>query len=320
MPTRPDGRCLRHEDYSALLVSEEMTDVIDDHPVNRSQHNLRGRDIADFIRGRTLSAERLFWRELLSGQLDADRMDYLLRDAWHCGVSYGSFDLGRIVDTVTVVDDPRPDAPTGLRVAVSSGGRHAAEGLLLARYFMFQQVYFHHVRKAYDHHAEECLRGALRSAGLGDRLPAGETPESRRRFIELDDWVVFDYCRSNRMNVDSRALLEHKHDRLIYETGEVASPGDIARVDSLCDELMRGGIKAWKDDAAKDWYSTRDREIRIADDRPRGSSSALQASTSRPLSIVSSVVAKLQPSSQRRIFVPDADRKLAQELIERTGA
>ena len=73
-------------------------------------------------------------------------MDYLLRDSLYCGVRYGIYDLDRIIDTVTLYEDPNG----ALRLGIEYGGIHAIEGFILARYFMFTQVYFHSVRRAYD--------------------------------------------------------------------------------------------------------------------------------------------------------------------------
>ncbi len=60
-------------------------------------------DVAALIHGESKGEHALFWRDVVRGQLDADRMDYLLRDSLHAGVSYGKFDLHRLVGTVTAV-------------------------------------------------------------------------------------------------------------------------------------------------------------------------------------------------------------------------
>lgn len=83
---------------------------------------------------------------LTSDLLGADRMDYLLRDSHHAGVTYGHFDLERVLDTITVVID-ESGAP---QLAIEKGGLEAAEGLILARYYMSTQVYYHHVRQILD--------------------------------------------------------------------------------------------------------------------------------------------------------------------------
>ena len=92
----------------------------------------------------------------MSDALGVDRMDYLLRDSHHVGVAYGRFDHYRLIDTMRVLPaSEQSDEPT---LGVESGGIHSAEALLLARYFMFMQVYHHHVRTAYDLHLQQFLQ------------------------------------------------------------------------------------------------------------------------------------------------------------------
>ncbi|MCY9517278.1 HD domain-containing protein [Paenibacillus apiarius] len=76
---------------------------------------------------------------LVSGPLDADRMDYLLRDAYFTGVNYGTFDIDRILRLVR---------PYKERIVVKESGMHAVEHYLLSRYEMYWQVYFHPVTRS----------------------------------------------------------------------------------------------------------------------------------------------------------------------------
>ena len=71
---------------------------------------------------------------MISSQLDADRMDYLLRDAYFTGTSYGHFDLERILRTLRVVDH---------QLVVKESGVHSVEDYIMARYHMYWQVYYH---------------------------------------------------------------------------------------------------------------------------------------------------------------------------------
>lgn len=73
---------------------------------------------------------------LISSQIDADRMDYLQRDAYYTGVSYGHFDMERIL---------RVMRPTKEQVVIKSTGMHAVEDYIMSRYQMYWQVYFHPV-------------------------------------------------------------------------------------------------------------------------------------------------------------------------------
>lgn len=97
--------------------------------------------------------------QLVSSQLDVDRMDYLLRDSLMTGAKYGLYDLEWIINALDI--DEETD-----RIYVSARGVHAVEEYLQARYYMFRQVYFHRTLRS----AEAVLRCALRrSLELVDR-------------------------------------------------------------------------------------------------------------------------------------------------------
>ncbi|PLR78997.1 hypothetical protein CU633_02075 [Bacillus sp. V3-13] len=76
---------------------------------------------------------------LISSQIDADRMDYLQRDAYYTGVSYGHFDMERILRVMR----PRED-----QVVFKQSGMHAVEDYIMSRYQMYWQVYFHPVTRS----------------------------------------------------------------------------------------------------------------------------------------------------------------------------
>ena len=80
-------------------------------------------------------------KEIYTGEIDVDKMDYLLRDSLFTGVHYGRFDHDRLINTLCLIQTPNSE--DGIRtLAVEEGGLHALEALVLARYFMFTQVYF----------------------------------------------------------------------------------------------------------------------------------------------------------------------------------
>ena len=106
---------------------------------------------------------RTFYNDVLASQLDADRFDYLLRDNLMTGSQYGTFDLGWLLQALTI--DPETD-----RLAVTHKGISAVENYLQARYHMYRNVYFHKVVRS----AEGMLRLALQRArrlAVQDRLP-----------------------------------------------------------------------------------------------------------------------------------------------------
>ena len=120
------------------------------------------------------------WRDVITGQMDADRIDYLLRDSLHAGVAYGRFDWRRLIGCLTLV---QPNENGSCCLGVTEGGVHAAESLVLARYLMFTQVYFHKTRVAYDYHLQHAL---------AEMLPNGHFPkpsgEDLNEFVKWDDW------------------------------------------------------------------------------------------------------------------------------------
>lgn len=99
--------------------------------------------VIDLIRGKKSDPETALIKSLLSGPIDVDKMDYLFRDSLHAGVPYGqNFDASRLISSLCINE-------SGDRLAITSKGRTAAELMVVARYVMFSEVYWHHtVRSA----------------------------------------------------------------------------------------------------------------------------------------------------------------------------
>ena len=121
---------------------------------------------------------------MISGQIDADRADYLLRDSLHLGVSYGLYDRSRLIHCLTLGKSETDD----LILAIEEKSWHIAESLVLARYQMFSQVYFHKVRRVYDYHimmATKEILNHLRGKGF---YP---TPDELNEYLAFDDWEIY---------------------------------------------------------------------------------------------------------------------------------
>jgi HD superfamily phosphohydrolase len=157
--------------------------------------------------------------QVISGEIDVDKMDYLLRDSLFCGVRYGSYDLDRLLDTMM----PLQDWETGAWViGVDEGGVHALEALVLARYYMFTQVYFNVTGKALELHLTRWL------ASEGRHWP--DDPES---FLEHDDVTVTAAMRASD-HPHARAVVEREHFPLAFETGEhLSAPDSLAFAELL---------------------------------------------------------------------------------------
>jgi HD superfamily phosphohydrolase len=121
-------------------------------------------------------------RELVSGpNLDADRMDYLLRDAYFTGVAGGTYDAAQLVASLRILEiDGRP------QLGVDGRGVVALESFVLARYMMFATVYFHHTTRAFERVLGDVLRVLWPDPRALDAI--GE-------FLAWDDFRVIDEIR-----------------------------------------------------------------------------------------------------------------------------
>ena len=120
-------------------IHEQITvDIIRTDPGIAEVLNADEREfVIDMIQGKETSDWR---RDIVSSELDADKMDYLLRDSYFAGVKYGEYDLEKLIESCRInVAQPNTS------LAISSEGIYALEQLLLARYHMTQQVYWHKV-------------------------------------------------------------------------------------------------------------------------------------------------------------------------------
>jgi uncharacterized protein len=133
-----------------------------------------GRDaperIVALIRGESQSP----LQGLISGSIDLDKLDYLRRDAFMCGVSYGEIDVDRLVNALTIVRDPATDEP---RVGMVEKGLSALEGLLFAKYQMYRNVYWHHAVRSATAMYKRLVSDALDAGTLDAQTLAGFTDE-----------------------------------------------------------------------------------------------------------------------------------------------
>ena len=111
---------------------------------------------------------------LISGSIDLDKLDYLRRDAFMCGVSYGEIDVDRLINALTLLRDPATGEPT---VGMIEKGLSALESLLFARYQMYRNVYWHHAVRSATAMYKRLVTDALDAGALDARTLAGFTDE-----------------------------------------------------------------------------------------------------------------------------------------------
>jgi HD superfamily phosphohydrolase len=188
------------------------------------------------------SPELAFLSQLVSGEIDADRADYLLRDSLHCGVSYGLYDSDRLVESLVLVEDPDSGR---LQLAFERGGEHTFEAVILARYQMNTQVYFHKIRRVYDHYLAEY------SQLWG--------PENYRNFDDVlahDDVSVMMEIRRDAKSEGprqtwARRIIERRHHRVVHETGDNADHARLQRAKRILKSLeeVYGTVEFFLDDS-----------------------------------------------------------------------
>jgi HD superfamily phosphohydrolase len=171
------------EEIGAPHHEEVARPLITTGPVAEILRGALGADaperIVALVRGASLSP----LQGLISGSLDLDKLDYLRRDAFMCGVPYGEIDVDRLLNAIAVVRDPDTRTPT---IGVAEKALSALESLLFAKYQMYRNVYWHHtVRGATAMYkrvvADAIERGALRAEELAAYGDEGLLSELKRR-------------------------------------------------------------------------------------------------------------------------------------------
>src|SRR6185437_10321613 len=109
---------------------------------------------------------------LISGSLDLDKIEYLKRDAFMCGVPYGEIDVDRLINALTVVHDAGR-----VTIGVLEKGLSALESLLFAKYQMYRNVYWHHAVRSATAMYKRLVDDAIRDGALDDSALSSLTDE-----------------------------------------------------------------------------------------------------------------------------------------------
>ncbi len=153
---KPDRQAV-HEDYSVLLIQTLSEEGLFDASFAQDICSLIHKDVkpSSFLEtlGNQIPGLKHVLKGMISGEVDCDRMDYLLRDSYFCGVAYGQYDLDWLISAMAVVEkDDR------LIVTISENGVRAYEDMLLARYHMIDQVYYHKTKAGFEHYLRQAIR------------------------------------------------------------------------------------------------------------------------------------------------------------------
>ena len=180
---------------------------------------------------------------LISSQIDADRMDYLQRDAYFTGVSYGHFDMERLLRVMR----PRED-----QVVFKSSGMHAVEDYIMSRYQMYWQVYFHPVTRSAEVILTKVLHRAKELYGRG--YPFKREPVhflslfaenvTLEEYIGLDENVVMYYFQEWENEEDEilRDLCSRFVNRRLFKYVEFHPASGMQKIMELTALFKKAGI------------------------------------------------------------------------------
>lgn len=287
-----------------LILSEEMGAIWHEStPPLRPDHIVKlavGRKAKDL----TFSNWEAILSEIIVGDaFGVDRMDYLLRDSFHAGVAYGRFDHFRLIDTLRILPSPGVENDSGEpALGIEQGGLETAEALLLARYFMYTQVYFHPVRRIYDIHLKDFLKAWLPSNRFGT---------STEEHLGLTDAEVTAAIRNAARDRDSmghdpaQRIINRKHYRELYRR----HPNDVSINPEAAVAVYKAAVEKFGDE-----------RVRFDQYKPREAASPDFPVSSRDGSVVSSllmseVLQRLPAATTEYVFVAPEYLKEAQAWL-----
>lgn len=176
-------RAPHHEEWTKRLILDPGTQI---NQVLVAADPAMPARVAELVRG---EHELTFLAGTVSGTFDVDRCDYLLRDAHFTGVSYGNYDLDWLLRSLRF-GLPRPDEAPALAID-GTRGLPAIESFILARLFMFQQVYFHKASRASEFMLGQLLGRVRELVVDGTRLPGA--PQGLMALARDDDCSIGEY-------------------------------------------------------------------------------------------------------------------------------
>lgn len=200
-------KLIRHEDWTPYFLADYGTDEFFLHynRLNPRYHLTadKFRDIADMIMHKPVSKPVL--ADIVSSQLDADRLDYLLRDSHFCGVQYGEFDFHWLLHCMTIVESKK-----GERLGVTHKGIGVIEHYLMARRLMTRNIYHAQKKLALEHLLVQLLSSL--SASIAQHAPYASLRETRLgQFLLSANRFNQEVLSSNNIDALKKTFIEENY-------------------------------------------------------------------------------------------------------------
>ena len=189
-----------HEQLTSKVIEETIINDI-------LSEKFDPHDIIDIINGKGN------FGQIMSGDLDADRMDYLVRDSYYTGVAYGTIDIERLIHSMKLEDN----------LIIGSKGVHAAESALIARYQMYPSVYQHHTTRIINSMFRRCMKWMFEAEIIDSD-----------RIYQYDDIDIISIARSSTGKIhdvikrmDNRDLFKNVYS---IKLSDLEEPKDVFRI------------------------------------------------------------------------------------------
>jgi HD superfamily phosphohydrolase len=177
-------------------------------------------------------SHHIFLNAILTGDLGSDRIDYLLRDAYHSGQKSGDFDYRRLVSAMALVEKPK-DEGEGTAVGVDESGWLVAEQMIVSRYLMYVALYFHKTKRIYEKHLEAFMREWL--APKGGHLPSGLA-----EYVRMTDSTVLAAIQESAGNPGANG---HSHALRFRNRGHMRLAKELILADNYLPKETPTGVR-----------------------------------------------------------------------------
>lgn len=218
-----DKKGISHEDLSKKIIEQDLKGIMDSLRINPEDVSFiatwKDKDGKDD--GHSKDLPEMAWKKILSRIITndlfgADRLDYIIRDAYHAGVPYGNIDMPQLLRAIKsirdIIIDPDEDIKDHLS-DIKEGNKAMLASFLMSRQLMYSLVYQHPVCKVYDMHLEDFVRD------LNDE----DDIENIKSLINKSDAFLIDILndalgdKESKYHIHAQRILGRKHFKLVKD-------------------------------------------------------------------------------------------------------
>lgn len=236
------SKAAHHEQLGKYIVvnNKEIKQIL-------CKYGLDPEEIGTIFTGE-IGSRNMVYSQLLHSSLDADRLDYLLRDSYQTGVKYGLVDLQYLIRLLMVVKDKQLSPGNDRVLVCNKKGQHVVEHFLMSRYFHYSQVVFHKTNAAFEGMIKSMYIKLVQSGGFIfnslEDIHSGINTDDFLNFNDAAlDSALLNYYKSNHSDDEYKKLYEMYRDRIrpkvVFEMKDLYSENPSSDFSSLKWQLKR---------------------------------------------------------------------------------